>query len=39
MAKDLISIIIGMHNGEKFLSKCINVILNQDYENFVRRDL
>ena len=29
-----ISIIVNCHNGEKYLDKCIESILNQKYQNF-----
>ena len=34
MNSDFISIIIPVYNTEKYLSECINSILNQTYENF-----
>tara|TARA_B100000965_G_C19576998_1_gene751762 strand:+ start:1416 stop:2195 length:780 start_codon:yes stop_codon:yes gene_type:complete len=34
MNSPLVSIIINCFNGEKYLSKCIKSILNQDYQNF-----
>ena len=33
MHKDLISLIIPVHNGEKHLRKCFSAIENQDYKN------
>ena len=33
MKKDLVSIIVGIYNGEKYINKCINSILNQSYDN------
>ena len=30
---DLVSIIIPFHNGEKYINKCMNSILNQEYKN------
>ena len=29
----LITIIVGIYNGEKFLSECIESVINQAYEN------
>lgn len=34
MEKDLISIVIPVYNVEKYLSRCIESILNQTYENW-----
>ena len=34
MNKPLVSIIINCHNGEKYLDKCIESILNQNYSNW-----
>ena len=31
---DLVSIIINCHNGEKFLSRCLESVLNQTYKNW-----
>lgn len=31
--KDLISIIVPVYNGQKYLNDCIDSILNQDYQN------
>ena len=31
---DLVSIIINCHNGEKFLSRCLESVINQTYENW-----
>ncbi len=31
--KPLVSIIIGMYNGEKYIRECINSVLNQTYTN------
>lgn len=33
MSKPLISVILPLYNVEKYLSKCINSIINQTYEN------
>lgn len=33
MNKPLISIVIAIYNGEKFLEKCINSVIEQDYTN------
>ena len=33
MAKDLVSILISIHNGESTLRKSIHSILNQTYKN------
>ena len=33
MNQDLISIIIPVYNGEKYLEKCLNSVINQDYKN------
>ena len=30
---DLVSIVIPVYNGEKFILRCINNILKQTYEN------
>ena len=32
-AKPLVSIIIGMYKGEKYIKECINSVINQDYSN------
>ena len=34
MKSELISIIMNCHNGEKFLKKALNSILQQTYENW-----
>ena len=34
MSKDLVSIVLAVHNGEKYLSSQIESILNQTYDNF-----
>ena len=34
MEKDLISIVIPVYNVEKYLSRCIESILNQTYKNW-----
>ena len=34
MKKKLISIIINCYNGEKYLHKTLESILNQNYQNF-----
>ena len=31
--EDLISVIVPVYNGEKFLDKCLNSIINQNYKN------
>ena len=31
--KPLISVIIPIYNVEKYLSKCLDSVINQDYEN------
>ena len=31
--KDLISVIINVYNGEKFIEKCLDSIVNQTYKN------
>ena len=31
--KDLISVIINVYNGEKFINKCLDCIINQTYKN------
>lgn len=33
MEKSLISIIVSVYNGEKYLGECIESVLNQDYKN------
>ncbi|MBQ7196535.1 MAG: glycosyltransferase family 2 protein, partial [Synergistaceae bacterium] len=30
---DLISVIVPVYNGEKFIEKCLNSIVNQEYKN------
>ena len=30
----LVSVIINCHNGQEFLSRCIESVLNQDYLNW-----
>ena len=32
--KNLVSIIVNCFNGEKYLSKALNSLLNQKYKNF-----
>ena len=32
--KNKISVVINFHNGEKYLEKCIESVLNQNYKNF-----
>ena len=34
LIKNKVSIIVNCHNGENYLSKCINSILNQTYKNW-----
>ena len=34
MASSLVSIIIAVYNGEKYIHKCLNSIKNQSYKNF-----
>ena len=34
MSKDLVSIVLAVHNGEKYLASQIESILNQTYDNF-----
>lgn len=34
MNQDLITIIINVHNGEKFIKECIKCVLDQTYKNF-----
>ena len=34
MKKNLVSIIVNCFNGEKYLSKALNSLLNQKYKNF-----
>ncbi len=34
MKSPLVSVIINCHNGQKYLTRCINSILNQTYKNF-----
>ena len=29
-----VSVIVNCHNGQKYLKKCIDSILNQKYQNF-----
>lgn len=31
--KPLISMIVGIYNGEKYIAECIESIINQDYSN------
>ena len=31
--KELITVIINVYNGEKFLKKCIDSVINQTYKN------
>lgn len=31
--KPLVSVIVGMYNGEKYINECINSIVQQDYKN------
>ena len=33
MNKDKISIIVPIYNGEKYLNRCIESIINQTYQN------
>jgi glycosyltransferase involved in cell wall biosynthesis len=33
MDKDLVSIIIPVYNGEKYIDRCLGSVLNQDYKN------
>ena len=32
--KNKISVVINFHNGEKYLEKCIESVLGQNYKNF-----
>jgi len=34
MNKNLISVIVPLYNGEKYLKKCINSVINQSYQNW-----
>lgn len=31
--KELISVIIAIYNGEKYLKECLDSVVNQDYKN------
>ena len=31
--KDLISIIINVYNGEKYIDRCLDIVINQTYKN------
>ena len=31
---ELVSIIINCHNGEKFLRRCLQSVINQNYKNW-----
>jgi Glycosyltransferases involved in cell wall biogenesis len=31
---ELVSIIINCHNGEKFLQRCLQSVINQNYKNW-----
>ena len=33
MSTPKISVIVNFHNGEKYLDKCLNSIINQNYRN------
>ena len=34
MEMPLVSVIVNCHNGQKYLSECIDSIINQTYENW-----
>ena len=38
MEKNLVSIITPVYNGEKYIEKCIESVLNQTYKNFITED-